>query len=263
MSSSRALLRALLRLAALCGLTGALFTVWVAGLLPARLWARGRERWRDLYFGSWARAVVALLGVEIEVSGRPPRAPFLLVSNHLGYFDVVVLAALVDAVFVAKAEVSRWPLLGFLCSSVDTIFIDRAARRDLPRVLEEIDARLHAGRGVILFPEGTSTAGAEVAPFGASLLAGAADAGQPVHWAALGYVTPPQSAPAHRAVCWWGEMRFPGHLFELLSLPGFRARVVFGDSPVRETDRKRLARTLRAAVRSGFAPVVDLEEICA
>lgn len=258
-----AALRATFRLLGLVTLTAMLFAIWVAGMLPARARRRGRERWRDWFFGSWARSALALLGVRLEVRGHPPRPPFLLVANHLGYFDVVVLAALLDAVFVAKAEVARWPILGFLCRSVDTIFIDRTARREIPRVLGEIDRRLAAGRGVVLFPEGTSTAGAEVGPFGASLLAAAARSGRPVHWAALGYATPPGAAPAHRSVCWWGDMRFPGHVFELLSLPGFRARVVFGDNPVRETDRKRLARSLRAAVRGGFAPVVPLEEICA
>ena len=60
-----------------------------------------------------------------------------------------------DAVFIAKSEVAGWPVIGSLCRSVGTLFVDRRVRRDLPRAIAAIDRTLDAGQGVVLFPEGS------------------------------------------------------------------------------------------------------------
>lgn len=216
--------------------------------------------WRAGVTRAWARALLAVLGVRLEVEGRPPEPPFLLVANHLGYLDVLVLAATVPTVFVAKAEIAGWPVFGALARAGGTVFVDRAARREIPRVAAEMRRVLEEGRGVVLFPEGTSTCGAEVAPFRPSLLAPAAAGSLPVSWAVLGYATPAGSPPAHLAVCWWGDMPLPGHLLGLLALPAIDARVTFGSEAVADPDRKRLADRLHEEVTRRFVPVVDLEE---
>jgi 1-acyl-sn-glycerol-3-phosphate acyltransferase len=194
--------------------------------------------------------MVRRLGVVVEIEGRPPAPPFLLVSNHLGYIDVIVLASLFPATFVARADASRWPFVGRLCRSVGTLFIDRQNRRDLLRASGEIEAALERGRSVVLFPEGTSSGGESVLPFRPSLLEGAAAAGRPVAWVALSYRTPQDAPPARMAVCWWGEMTFWNHLRGMFRLPGFRARLAFSGQPLVDRDRKALARRLREAVLS-------------
>jgi 1-acyl-sn-glycerol-3-phosphate acyltransferase len=197
-----------------------------------------RRRFRERLFQGVCRTLLAVLRVRVRVSGPLPRPPFLLVSNHLGYLDVLVLASRLPARFVAKAEVRRWPLLGAVCSGFGTIFIDRADRRDIPRVLAAIARGLADGEGVVLFPEGTSTSGAAVAPFRSPLLALPARRGLAVHAARLSYSTD--------AACWWGETAFFPHLARLCRLSGIEATVGFAE-PVRETDRKRLAARLRDA----------------
>ena len=84
-----------------------------------------------------------------------------MVANHLGYVDVILLASQVEGVFVARGDLARWPLMGWLSRSVNTLFLDRANRRDLPRVGAEVAETLKRGVGVFLFPEGTSTATVE------------------------------------------------------------------------------------------------------
>ncbi|MFQ5351272.1 MAG: lysophospholipid acyltransferase family protein, partial [Thermoanaerobaculia bacterium] len=149
------------------------------------------------------------------------------------------------------------PIIGSLCRSVGTLFVDRRANRDLPRAIATIDRTLEAGQGVVLFPEGTSTSGEEVARFHPSLLEVAARARYPVSYASLGYATAEGGAPAHLAICWWGDMELPGHLWRLLALPGFRATVAFGDERIQEDDRKLLAARLWRAVNGLFTPVVS------
>jgi 1-acyl-sn-glycerol-3-phosphate acyltransferase len=199
-----------------------------------------RRRFREGLFRATSRALLALLRVRVRVAGPAPRAPFLLVSNHLGYLDVLVLASVVPARFVAKSEVRRWPLLGAVCRRFGTVFIDRADRRDIPRVLVEIEAGLARGEGWILFPEGTSSSGETVLPFRSPLLALPARRALPVHAATLRYAPP--------SAGWWGEMALLPHLLALCRQRDVEASLTFAAEPVLEGDRKRLAERLRGVV---------------
>ena len=224
---------------------------WLTTSRPQR-----RARWRHLCFRWASRSLLAVMGARVDVRGTPPAPPFFLVTNHLSYVDILVLASRADAVFIAKSDVAGWPVIGSLCRSVGTLFVDRRTNRDLPRVMAAIDQTLDGGQGVVLFPEGTSTPGEEVARFHPSLLEVAARARYPVSYASLGYATPDGSDPAHLAVCWWGDMGLPDHLWNLLKLPGFRATISFGDESIQDDDRKRLAARLWRAVDGLFTPVV-------
>lgn len=222
------------------------------GLVAPRL----RAHINILVFRTWARFCLWVLGVRLTVKGTPPQAPFLLVSNHLSYIDILALSSQLDGVFVAKSEIARWPVIGLACKLVRTVFVDRETKRSLPRVLAEIDDRLAYGQGVIFFPEGTSSGGAEVAPFRPPLLEAAAQSGHPVHYASLAYRTLPGENPAHLAVCWWRKMTLPDHLFRLASMPGFEASLAFGGEPVHDHDRKELARRLHHEVVGLFEPTM-------
>ncbi len=103
------------------------------GFLFTFLSPRLAARWRSFILKTWSRGLLLIGGVRRHTVGDPPEAPFFLVSNHLSYVDVAVLGSLVGGVFVAKAELSDWPAVGFLCRSVETIFIDREMRRADPR----------------------------------------------------------------------------------------------------------------------------------
>jgi 1-acyl-sn-glycerol-3-phosphate acyltransferase len=218
------------------------------GALPLALAPRAWGRFRAGLFRATCRALLRLLRFEVRVSGPLPRAPYLLVSNHLSYLDVIVLASRLPGRFVAKREVRSWPVLGPMCKGFGTIFIDREDRRDIPRVLAEILESLSRGEGVILFPEGTSSSGDDVRSFRSPLLAQAAHERLPVHAAALRYRTPEGEPPARDAVCWWGETALSQHLLGLFRLSKVEAFVDFAPEPVVDGDRKRLAERLREAV---------------
>lgn len=200
--------------------------------------------------------------MRIETRGLPPAEPALLVANHLGYLDVVLLAACVPSVFVAKREVRGWPLVGAVAALAGTIFVDRLAPRDALRAAGSIETALARGDTVILFAEGTSTRGERVLPLKPALLEPAARAGWAVQYAALSYRTAPGMPPADQAVCWWGEMEFMPHLLGVTRLPDFTASVAFGDDALRGSDRKDLAAGLQAAIVRHFTPVVNGIESC-
>lgn len=254
-------LRATLRITLVSLWTVGVVATLLVGLLSTLPFPRLTSRWRSFIFKTWSRGLLRIGGVRTHTQGDPLEAPFFLVSNHLSYVDIAVLGSLVGGVFVAKSEISDWPAIGFLCRSVRTIFIDRETRRDIPRVMGEIERQLGHGQGVILFAEGTSSSGASVLPFRPALLEPAARSGIPVSYAALSYRTPEGEPPAHLAVCWWGGASFLPHALEFFKLRRVDATVVFGDRQFQGGDRKLLAKDLRAAILKSFRPVVRQEDL--
>jgi len=248
--------RAICRIVLLSTSTAILYLGWLLtrplGLVSRDL---GRRTQRFV-LRTWARSCAATVGLRVTLRGRAPEPPFFLVCNHLSYLDVIVLMGVVDGTLLAKAEIARWPVIGFLARTSGTLFVERARRGDLRRVLGEIEAALADGRGVVVFPEGTSSAGEGVLPFLPSLFEAPLRARIPVHAAALTYRTPAGGPPAHQAVCWWGEMTFCDHLYALLGHSGLEAGLAFGAEPVAAVDRKGLARAAHGAVESLFTPVV-------
>ncbi|HSO75385.1 MAG TPA: lysophospholipid acyltransferase family protein, partial [Blastocatellia bacterium] len=228
--------RAIVRASALFVCTLLMYAALILGL-PFAFAFSNPHGWRTLIFHKWAKAIATIVGLKVAVQGAPPAPPFLLVSNHLSYVDVLLFASQVKCGFVARGDIARWPVIGLLCRAAGTIFVDREKRKDVSRVNGLIDQALDAGRGVVLFAEGTSTQGDLVLPFKSSLLDQAARASFAVSYAALSYRTSESEPPAHLSVCWWGEMTLVKHLIGLLSLSGIHATVVFGAEPIQATDR--------------------------
>jgi 1-acyl-sn-glycerol-3-phosphate acyltransferase len=221
-----------------------------------------RRRWRNFIFRNWGKTIVRVLGIKIHTNAIVPATPFFLVSNHLSYLDIVVLASQIDCVFIAKREVNRWPVFGLLSRSMDTIFIDRARNADIPRVNGLIAETLQHGQNIVVFPEGTSTAGANILPFKASLLEPAARGNFPVAYACIRYRTPPGEVPAHLSVCWWGAMTLMPHLWGVFRLSAIEATLTFGTETWQGTDRKELAQRLHEAVTQIFIPSAGTEVAC-
>ena len=240
------------------GLLSAGVYVVLTVVSPVAKLVRG-ESWslRAWMFRFWSRWTARIINVHMETRGTPPVSPFFLVSNHLSYVDVILYASRLRCVFVARSDVVRWPIFGALCRLGNTLFIDRENKRDIPRVLGEIDRTMERGLGVIVFPEGTSSDGSSVLSFRPPLLEAAARARLPVSYASLTYETPGQEASAQNHVCWWGTTGFTEHLLKLFQLRRIDATIHFGAESIREGDRKILATKLWRAVVSQFRPVAS------
>ena len=71
-----------------------------------------------------------LININVEVAGKSNlnNVPKLYVSNHLSYLDIPVLGSILNGRFIAKNEMSNWPIFGYLSKVGNTIFINRNLR---------------------------------------------------------------------------------------------------------------------------------------
>ena len=237
-----------------CRLAGAIATAAVGlALLFARARGRPSRAARAAWLHRSCRRLLPVFGLQLTLRGVAPRSG-LLVSNHLGYLDVLVLAATTPCVFVAKAEVRHWPVFGWFARAVGTVFVTRSRRLETGAAVTGIAAALADGLPVVLFAEGTSSGGAAVLPFRSALLDAAVRHGHPATPVALDYILPGGDAAAE--VCYWKDMTLVPHLANLLGHRRIEARLTFRPVLPAIGDRKRLAASLHAEVLRAREPVL-------
>ena len=171
------------------------------------------------------RKCCRIQGIKIELRGRRSRQrPTLFVANHVSYFDISVISALVPVSFIAKSEVARWPFFGSLAKLQRTVFVER--RRG--RVAEQrnvILERLQEGSDLVLFAEGTSGDGNRVLPFKSALFSVAEQEGlerpltiQPVSITYTRLDGLPMGRYLRPLFAWYGDMELFGHLLTALGM---------------------------------------------
>jgi lyso-ornithine lipid O-acyltransferase len=237
--------------------------LYLAVTLPAMpvqalfVWRKSRfaARFPRLYH----RIICRILGIELELIGLiSPAGATLFVANHTSYLDIEIMGAALEASFVAKAEVSGWPMFGWLAKLQRTIFITRADRAGTGRQRDEIRERLRAGDNLVLFPEGTSGDGIHLLPFKSALFAAADDECVTVQPISVVYRLL-DGIPLGRFYrpffAWYGDMSMAPHLWWVLGAGRLTVRLVFHE-PVRLRDfgsRKALADHCARVIARGIA----------
>ena len=209
---------------------------------------------RQLHIQRWSSAVLRSLGVTVQFRGRLHGGGQMLVANHVSWLDVIVLLALCpQARFVSKAEVQHWPLIGRLAAGARTIFVERDRPRQTFAAVDALAAALSAGETVIVFPEGTTTAGHAVLPFRATLLQAALLASAPVRPVALRYAEAGHDVSP--STPYIGDDTLLGSLWRTARAPGLVAnvRVLPADGHAM-SDRRSLATALHAAISAELEP---------
>ncbi len=202
---------------------------------------------------AWSLRLLRCLGIEVAADPALAQcAAGLLAANHVSFVDVFVINAVLPAGFVAKSEVARWPLIGWLCRHNETIFIERGSRRAAHGTqLHMIDA-LRSGRRVAIFPEGTTTRGDRLLPFHGALFQAAVDAGTPVCALTLRYTDAngrPSQAPAYV-----DDVSLLECLHAILASPGLVAHVAVAANLLPPfTDRRHLAHRAHGAIATSLA----------
>jgi len=163
----------------------------------------------------WMQRLNRIIGLRVHVQGRVLAQPALLVANHISWLDIPALAAVAPGVFVAKADVRRWPLLGSLAGLTGTLFLSRYSLAGIRDLLVSLKHRLNAGVGGLVFPEGTSTDGREVKTFFPALFQAAIDNDFPIQAVAIRYF---RAGARDELAPFVGEETFFHHLLRVLSV---------------------------------------------
>jgi len=221
----------------------ALLAALSVGLLLHGAWrlVRAPSPWPRRFLGSVARIV----GARVRVIGQPLRRDVVVLSNHLSWIDILLLAGANGTAFVAKSELRRVPLIGWLCTLNHTIFVARGDRMNVAVQVAQLRDALAQPWPVTIFPEGTTGDGVTLLPFKAALL-GALDP------APTGLMVQPvriDYGAATGELAWIGDEPGTSHARRVLARRGrFIATLHFLEPFAPSGDRKAIAAEARARI---------------
>jgi 1-acyl-sn-glycerol-3-phosphate acyltransferase len=191
------------------------------------------NRWKIV--SRWIRgftwSMTRILNIKITVegdAGQLERGGYVIISNHFGYLDGIVLGSLFPVIFVSKQEVKSWPVVGQWTTLCGTVFINRQRKGLIPLAVKEISEKLKQQANILLFPEGAATNGErmlpfQTAPFAAPLRSRAIIV--PLTLAYQGINEQPVSAANRDLIYCYDDMPDVPHFWKLLSLRRIEARV--------------------------------------
>ncbi|PIT98924.1 MAG: hypothetical protein COT74_11790 [Bdellovibrionales bacterium CG10_big_fil_rev_8_21_14_0_10_45_34] len=182
----------------------------------------------------------------------------LLCPNHLSYWDVLVISALIEGTFVSSTDIEKTPFLGDLARMGGSLFIERNDRSRVDQDISQLEQALKDQRRVVLFLEGTSTNGSEVLRFKSPLLAAAQKTSSRVFPVTINYHKINESPFGLQncdLIAWYGEMSFAPHLLKFLTaVKTVDVEVIVGQ-PIKilpSDDLKSKAEHIREQVVSKF-----------
>ena len=214
----------------------------------------------------WQRCVCKVFGIKVTVKGVAlSKHQTVYCSNHLSYLDIPAIGSVLKASFVAKSEVEKWPVFGFLSKLQQTIFISRR-RHDAKKGAEKIKTGLSDGKNIILFPEGTSSDGRSLLPMKAAMLS-------PLVGLSDVYIQPftilirkvddqeinnnDQQQGLRDLYAWQGDMELAPHLWRFLQGKGAEIDLILHEpiSAHDMGDRKRLVALCEEKIRIALVTV--------
>jgi 1-acyl-sn-glycerol-3-phosphate acyltransferase len=186
----------------------------------------------------WLLAKICQLRYEIHGQERLRTCPAVILSKHQSAWETIALRALLppQQAWVLKRELLWVPFFGWALACYQPIAINRAATTTaIKQVLRIGQARLQAGRCVVIFPEGTRVNSGQQRKFSVSGAKLAQNAGVPV------------IPVAHNAGVFWPRRSF-------LKYPGV-IQVRVGEPLMTAPDLQ--ASTLNAQVEQWINTTVD------
>lgn len=195
-------------------------TLHIAGFAIRILSGKDKKDASALLKRKWLSHVPATMGIHIKVEGLPFRETCLYVANHISYIDPISILMFVDAHIVAKSEISKWPVIGLGGYIIGTIYVKRSDKSSRVQAAEAVSEALKNGKSILVFPEGTTSAGPHTLPFRPRSFEAAFLAGVPVQPIAIKY--------DDEKVAFIGNHTFIPHFFRLFKSKRIAGHVIFG-----------------------------------
>ena len=173
----------------------------------------------------WLKKVVKIVGLHLTTKGDMPldKNAALWVANHISWLDIPVIGS-EGVAFLSKAEIRKWPVIGWLGEKGGTVFIKRGGLNASKIASEKIAENIHAGDSVLVFPEATTTDGADVKRFHARIFAPAIDHDLLVQPIAIRYLD--ENGERHPHIE-WGDESFMSNLTKILGVSNIHVEIHF------------------------------------
>ncbi len=243
---------------------GVLGMVLLGLVLGAGVFPWQSQAGRNRIIRWWSALLLRVCGMRLQLDGVPldPQiaragiAPWtlgrLVLANHVSWIDVFAINAVVPSRFVAKAEIGRWPVAGWLVTLSGVLYVERGRRHAVAAINQRVRERLQAGETVVVFPEGTTTDGRSLLPFHSNMVAPAVQAGCEIWPLALRYT---QQGEPSDAAAFVGDMDLLTCLWNILSARDLTAEITLlpALSAAPGATRHQLAQQARAAIAAQLA----------
>jgi 1-acyl-sn-glycerol-3-phosphate acyltransferase len=200
--------------------------LWISALRLPNRW-KIVSRWMR----GFTRSMRAILNIKVTVEGdarQLERGGVVIISNHVGYLDGIVLGSLFPVIFVSKGEVKSWPVVGQWTTLCGTVFINRQRKGLITLAVKEISRKLQQRANILLFPEGSATNGERMLPFQTAPLAAPLRSRAVIVPLTLAYQSideQPVSAANRDLIYCYNDMPDVPHFWKLLALRRIEARV--------------------------------------
>ena len=148
-------------------------------------------------------------------------------------------ACFVSFLPVAKAEVARWPLIGFGAKVTGVVYVKREDKNSRADTRNAVREALKSGLPVLIYPEGTTTDEAQTRPFRISSFQIAAKEGIPVVPMTIEY--------GKKSDAWIGADTFVPHFIQCFGKWQTAAFIHFGE-PIFETNGDVLLQKTQTAI---------------
>ena len=218
-----ALLRFVFRL---IGMIIALFLILPLVILFIAITQKNKNRQHNKKIVNlWSKTLCSVCGIRLVTKGEIQENPVFIVANHVSWLDIPVIHSYKLVGFVAKQEISKWPLLGWIVKSGETLFIARGKHESRKNVLILIKRRLEQGRSIAVFPEGKATDGEYLGNFHRQLMQAAIETQTPIQAIAIKYIN--SNGKRNKQICFKKNEKFVSNVIRILSLPTSTAELNF------------------------------------
>lgn len=206
-----------------------------------------RRSIRDSMIRGWSKAVLRVLHVRAHLlCAQPVPTRGVLLSNHVSWLDIIVLNALLPSRFVAKQEVRKWPVFGWLARQAGSVFVRRDRRMETGVMNNRLADLIRHGERLAVFPEGTTTEGESVLPFRSALLDCAVKTGCAVYPVAVRYRT--ADGRLDKLPSFVGDDTLGASLWRIFGQPELHVDLSIGQRLITGGHRRELAAEAHAAV---------------
>jgi len=191
---------------------------------------------------NWSKRLLKIFKINLETNQDLDKIlsskKFLIVSNHISWIDIFLINSIFPVSFLSKGDVAKWPFIGKLTKSADTIYINRGNKKSLSSASNQIEKKLKEMNNVYFFPEGFATDGSKLLTFKSNFFQTAINCNVNILPLAIRYTSQGQFTPAPSYA---GDISLAQSMLALIKSKNLKAKISVLPIISYKNDRKIIA----------------------